>query len=192
MGDRSRRLAVVSLARVLLPALLALVIPCRGLAFELVGLTEQVAAPGETISWSVTMSDIANDPPGPVEALYLLLSYDASVLAITASRAGSFFNPGTTSFVPNSSVAGQYSVSIVPVLGQPLVEGGQVLEIDFEILPAAVAGPVNIDLTSSEVNEGYLSAVLVDGVITVQLAQQDELYDSNVMTIIRACQVVGC
>lgn len=191
-GRESSRLVASTLAKAVVPALLALAFPLSTWAFEFSGPTEQVAAPGETVTWVVSMSDIATNPPGPIEALYLQLSYDANALAITASRAGSFFPAANTSFVPNNNVAGQYNVSIVPVSGQSLLEGGQVLEIDFQIAPGAADGPITIDLTASEVNEGYLSAVLGDGVITVQAPQQEAVYRSNLMTIIQVCQVIGC
>ena len=186
-----QRGVVWSLATLLRCAFLSVVWVGSSQAFDL-SAGSTTAAPSETVTLLVTIDDIATNPPGNLLAVDLNISYDATALSLATPRVGSFFPAdGSTNSAFNDVGPGNLLVSISNTGGVALVEGGELLELDFTVAPGAIDGAKAIDITFGEVNE-IPADNLVDGALTVASPVADTVYPSNVQMIIRVCQVVGC
>jgi len=139
------------------------------LAFDISASNTLTAAPGDTVTVVVSMIDVANGPPGPVESIDLTFKYDSAALSLDSDALGSFF-PGSaaSTYAINYAAGGpgQVSISIITVNGLAPIEGGELLLLDFTVLPTTAGGLQVIDLTLGDFNEGFIST-LVDGLITV-------------------------
>lgn len=166
------------------------------LAYDLSASNSLTAAPGETVTVTVSMSDIATNPPGPVLSLDMTLSYNPTEMTLVADRLGSFFpvSPAPILVVNYADPApGDVSVTIAltGAVGVNLVEEGEILELDFTIAPGAADGLLAIDLKTANINE-IEADNLVDGEITVTTPVAESLYRSNVPMIIQVCAAIGC